>query len=37
VDENQVNQYEVLDIEQDVDIDDVDLGSACSTSGCPIR
>lgn len=37
VDESLVNQFELEDIEDGVDIDDVDLGSACSTSGCPIR
>jgi intein/homing endonuclease len=37
VDEALVNLFELEDLDDGIDIDDVDLGSGCSTSSCPIR
>ncbi len=37
VDESLVNRFELNDLEDGVDIDDVDLGAGCDKLGCPIR
>lgn len=37
VDELLVNQYELEDLDEGIDIDDVDLGASCQSGACPIR
>lgn len=37
LDEVQVNKFELEDLDDGIDIDDVDLGAGCDKNGCPIR